>query len=176
MMTTMTGVAAPIDLRQGYADVFAEHHGQAFRLAYLLCGDRARAEDAVSEAFARVWPHWRRGKVDDVGPYVRRAVVNQVHSGFRRRLLERREESKATGEGRGDQGTDDVVVDRDSLRRALAVLPDKQRAAVVLRYFDDCSEAETAEILGVSTGTVKAHVSRGLDRLRVLLAQDGDER
>ena len=162
--------AVPRD-RDAFAAVFSAQHDRALRLAYLMCGDAERSQDIVAEAFARMYPHWRRGRVSDPGSYVRRAVVNGVRGGFRHRAIERREEAKWSGEGRGQRDSADDVVERDAVRHALASLPSRQRAAVVLRYFEDLSEADTAAALGTSVGTVKAHVSRGLDRLRDALEE-----
>ena len=152
-----------------FAAVFDEHHQEVRRLAYSLCGDWAQADDAAAEAFARTWPKWRRGKVEDVRPYVRRAVVNHLRGRWRRRATARREEHHHRGDDRGDRSAEDSFDDRGQLTQALLELPPRQRAAVVLRYFEDCSVEETAEILGVSAGTVKAQVSRGLARLRELM-------
>lgn len=153
-----------------FAAIFNAHHRDAVRLAYLLTSDHHQAEDIVSEAFAKVYRQWQAGKVDDVGAYLRRAVANTANSKLRRRYLERREASRRTGDERGVRRVDDDAADRDAVWQAIQRLPDKQRAAVVLRYYEDLSVEETSEILGVSTGTVKSQVSRGLDRLQELLA------
>lgn len=153
-----------------FAVIFNTHHRDAVRLAYLLTSDADAAEDIVSEAFAKVYRQWQAGRVDDVGAYLRRAVANTANSKLRRRYLERREASRRTGDERGVRRIDDDAADRDAVWQAVHRLPDKQRAAVVLRYYEDLSVEETAEILGVSTGTVKSQVSRGLDRLQQLLA------
>lgn len=154
-----------------YAGVFEANHRALLRLAYLLCGDIERAEDVVAEAFASVYPKWRRGGVQDVGAYLRRATVNGVRGGMRRRAVVVRE---LVGQ-RGDVGVDPIenlAAARDVLRRALVQLPLGQRAAIALRYLEDRSEAESAAILGVSVGTVKAQVSRGLRRLRALIGEE----
>jgi RNA polymerase sigma-70 factor (sigma-E family) len=156
----------------GFADVFAAHHAEALRLAYLLSGDRDRAEDAVSDAFVKVYRQWRKGDVTSPGAYVRRAVVNEVNSRFRRLAVERREAARQWGDDRGSRAADDQVVDHDLMFRALQTLPERQRTAVVLRYYNDLSEQETADTMGVSVGTVKSSVHRGLARMRALL---GDE-
>ena len=153
-----------------FAVIFNTHHRDAVRLAYLLTSDADQAEDIVSEAFAKVYRQWQAGRVDDVGAYLRRAVANTANSKLRRRYLERREASRRTGDERGVRRIDDDAADRDAVWQAVSRLPDKQRAAVVLRYYEDLSVEETAEVLGVSTGTVKSQVSRGLDRLQQLLA------
>lgn len=155
---------------ESFASVFNEHHRPAVRLAYLLTGDAGQAEDIVSEAFAKVFVQWRKGRVEDVGPYLRRAVANQANSKLRRRYLERREASRRTGDDRGVRTVDEQAADRDAVWQAIQRLPDRQRQVVVLRYYEDLSEAETAEVLGISAGTVKSSLSRGLSRLEELLA------
>ncbi|MBW3618659.1 MAG: SigE family RNA polymerase sigma factor [Actinobacteria bacterium] len=153
-----------------FAVVFNAHHRQAVRLAYLLCGDHHQAEDIVSDAFAKVYVQWSRGRVSDVGAYLRRAVVNETNSKLRRRYLERREASKRSGDERGVRLVDEHAADQDQVWQALSRIPERQRQAVVLRYYEDLSEAQTAEILGCSVGTVKSQVSRGLARMQELLA------
>lgn len=157
-----------------YGDLFARTHVRLVRLAFLLCGDQRRAEDAVAEAFARVYPRWRRGGLDDADAYLRRAVVNQLHSGWRYLRLERGHSERASGDDRGQVMHADQSADRDALMRALAELTQRQRAAIVLRFYEDMKETEVAEAMGVPLGTVKSSVSRGLDRLRELLAVEGD--
>lgn len=156
-----------------YALVFEAHHRAIYRLAYLLCGETTTAEDATAEAFARVYPRWRAGQVDDVGGYLRQTVVNQVRGGFRRRLLERREGARHQRQP-AMRLVEDLASDREDLARALRSLPPGQRTAIVLRYFDDLTEAQTAAVLGTSVGTVKSQVSRGLDHLRALFGDRGE--
>ena len=160
---------ADVDRRE-FAEVFNEHHRAAVRLAYLLTSDADQAEDIVAEAFAKVYVRWRKGGIRDVGAYVRRAVANEANSRLRRRYLERRHAEHRAGDERGVRRVEDHAADRDEVWWALQRLPARQRTAVVLRYFEELSEAETAEVLGVSVGTVKSQVSRGLDRLEELLA------
>jgi RNA polymerase sigma-70 factor (sigma-E family) len=156
-----------------YAEVFAHHQPYVLRLAYLLCGDRHRAEDLAAEAFARVYPHWRRGAVLDERAYLRRAVVNEANSRGRRSVLERRELERRTAAGRGDRRADDHVVDRDLIHHALRQLPARQRAVIVLRYYEDLTEADTAAVLGMRIGTVKSQTARGMARLRTILEGSG---
>jgi RNA polymerase sigma-70 factor (sigma-E family) len=136
------------------------------RTAIVLTGNRADAEDLVQAALAKTYLAW--GKIHDHGAldaYVRRAMVNTHISWWRRRRLE---------EFPTDELPDQVVADhaRESdtaevVRRALGRLPQRMRAAVMLRYFDDMTEPEIAAALGVSLGTVKSTVSRAVARLRV---------
>ena len=161
-------VRAGVD-QDSFATVFNAHHRQAIRLAYLLTSDADQSEDIVAEAFAKVYVRWSKGEVRDVGAYLRRAVANEANSKLRRRYLERREGQRRHGDDRGVRTVDDGAADRDQVWQAIQRLPDRQRAAVVLRYYEDLSEAETAEILGCSVGTVKSQVSRGLARMQQLL-------
>jgi RNA polymerase sigma-70 factor (sigma-E family) len=149
-----------------FDELYGRHATPALRLAVLLAGDRARAEDLVAEAFIRVLPHWRLGEVLDFGPYLRTAVVNE----FRSRLRKQAREPELDPVVEVDDLAD-LIADRAALAGALRRLPDRQRAAIVLRYFEDLAERETAELLGCSIGTVKSSVSRGLVRLRELLEE-----
>jgi len=172
------GVDVLAMVRQGtasdsFAAVFSAHHKQAVRLAYLLTSDAHQAEDVVADAFTKVYARWKKGEVRDVGAYLRRAVANEANSKLRRRYLERREASKRSGDDRGVRLVDDHAADQDVVWQAIRRLPDRQRQAVVLRYYEDLSEAETAEILGCSVGTVKSQVSRGLARMQELLSASG---
>jgi RNA polymerase sigma-70 factor (sigma-E family) len=171
---TVTAIGAPEMQVDDYGHLFAAQHVRLVRLAFLLCGDQRRAEDAVAEAFARVYPRWRKGGLDDAGAYLRRAVVNQLRSGWRRQLVERRHAGRLTGDDRGQVSHSEWSADHDALLHALADLPLQQRAAIVLRYYDGLREVDVADVLGVPLGTVKSSVSRGLHRLRELLSE-GDE-
>ena len=152
--------------------VLVAQHGRAFSLAYLLCGDSSIAEEVAADCFARVWARCQKGDVVDPAAYLRRAIVNEVTSVFRGRRLERRARARFTS---GDLQTADHSAqssDRAALKAALLQLPPRQRAAVVLRYFDDLSEAAIATAMGTSVGTTKAHLSRGLATLRRLLEEE----
>jgi len=165
---TSDAVAVPPTLRVAadrYGELYRVHLEPLLRFAWLLCGDMHRAEDVVAEVFARVYPQWRRGKVTDPRAYLRRAVVNEVTSRGRRRRLEAREERRRSA-GRGAGHPYEHVAERDVVVRALRRLPVRQRTVVVLRFYDDLSEREVAELLGVAVGTVKSHTSRALERLR----------
>ncbi|GAA5191180.1 SigE family RNA polymerase sigma factor [Rugosimonospora acidiphila] len=135
------------------------------RLAYLLCGDAGHAEDAVQVTLAKTalaWPRLTRS--DGVDRYVRRALINTVIAKRRRRWWS---ETPTHDVDHADSWDEFGRLDeRDALRRALAGLPARQRAAVVLRYYEDLSEAQAAEVLGCSVGNVKSLTARGLQRLR----------
>jgi RNA polymerase sigma-70 factor (sigma-E family) len=152
-----------------FAAVYAAHRDRAVGLAYLLVGDHHQAEDVVAEAFTKVYVRWRRGEVRDVGAYVRRAVANEANSRLRRRYLERAVASRRTGDDRGVQLLDEAAAERSVLWSALGQLSQPQRTVLVLRYFEDLSEAETAGLLGCSVGTVKSRAARGIARLEELV-------
>ncbi len=157
---------------EDFAAIYAAHSGEALRLAYLLCGNRERAEDAVADAFVRVYRSMGRSEILQPRAYVRRAVVNEVNSRFRRLALERREALKRSGDDRGTRGADEDLVEHDRVFMALRQLSQRQRAAVVLRFYEDLPEKAIAEAMGISVGTVKSTLSRGLERLRALLAEE----
>jgi RNA polymerase sigma-70 factor (sigma-E family) len=141
------------------------------RWAYLLTGDRFLAEDLVQDALARTRQHWR--KLRDGGSpdaYTRQVMYRLQASHWRRRRV--RETLPGTLPERcagGDPAPE--IVDRLALREALLKLPIRQRTVIVLRYYEDRSEAEIAEIMGCRPGTVKSHATRGIVRLRELMPE-----
>ncbi len=171
-------VSEPTERIEGgrLGELYLRHATGATKLAYLLTGDRALAEDLVQEAFIRLagrFLHIRN--VAAFEAYLRRTVVNLTNSHYRRRRSEhatlerhaRLERPEATGDSAR------AVEGRDVLRRALLRLPVRQRAAIVLRFYEDLSEAQTAEVMRCARGTVKSLVSRGMGTLR---AQAGEVR
>ena len=168
--------AAPAADDDAFAAVFSTHHAELLRLAYLLCGDVARADDLVAETFARFHRPWRSGRVDNDRAYLRRTLVNLSNSWLRRARLERGEARRRHGDDRGAVDAQQHAADRDEVYQALRRLPARQRTAIVLRYYEDLSVHQTAQVMGVSSGTVKASVSRGLATLRSLLADAGGQR
>jgi RNA polymerase sigma-70 factor (sigma-E family) len=154
-----------------FSDAVAGHHRELARFAYRLCGDRTLAEDIVAEAYARVWPHWRRGRIDGLLPYLMRAVANEAFTRHRRRRLERRKEPPpppvATDPFEGQ------IDDHDELWAALDRLPTPQRVVLVLRIVEDLSEEQTATMLGIAPGTVKSRLSRALRTLRTIVEGNG---
>jgi len=151
-----------------FSRAVADHHRELARFAFRLCGDRTEAEDIVAEAYARVWPYWRRGRVDSLVPYLMRTVANLAFAGHRRRRLENRSDAPPALviEDRVVERFEDRVDVRDQLWSALARLPRQQRVVLVLRVVEDLSEDATAAILGIPSGTVKSRLSRALDALR----------
>lgn len=157
-----------------FTDFVTQRAPALLRTAFLLCGgDRGAAEDLLQEVLERAYPRWRRIK-GRPEPYLRAALANAAANRWRhwsRRVAEVPLE-KAPPPTR--PGHEQQIVDEDQLVRALHTLPPRMRAVLVLRFFDDMSEADIARALRCSTGTVKSQVSRGLARLRELLG-DPDE-
>ena len=157
------------DRDQRFAAFFLARRAAALRLAYALTGDQGVAEDIAADAFARMYAPWRRGRIRDPDAYLRRTIVNSTRGRFRRRAVRRRYEASQRGGEPAFDANEEAVVDRARLLRALTALTPRQRAVVVLRVVDDMSEADTANVLRISHGAVKAHLSRGLARLRTAL-------
>lgn len=136
------------------------------RTAWLLTGDWALAEDLVQTALARSWPRWERIKRrDDPVVYVHRVMVNTWVSWSRRRWRgERPAAAVPDSQAPGDMATEVAV--RMAVQGALGSLTDRQRAVLVLRVFDDLSEAQVAQVLGCAIGTVKSTMARAVAILR----------
>jgi len=145
----------------GFTEWVASVERQLLRSAYLLTGDLHRAQDLVQEALVKVALRWRRLRAGNPTAYARTILVRDSVSMWRRRHRETVvADVTPTGVCSSDPDTELVV------RRALARLTPAQRAVLVLRHFDDLTERETAEILGVSIGTVKSQNAAALARLR----------
>jgi RNA polymerase sigma-70 factor (sigma-E family) len=149
--------------------LLAERGDQLIRAAIALTGSRADGEDLLQAALERLLRNWRRVESDAEG-YLRRTMYNLAADGWRRRGAWRRrmhlmprQPAAADCDGGDSTGAVDL---RDALVRLLLDLPPRQRAVIVLRYWEQLSEAETAALLGCSAGTVKSAASRGLRRLR----------
>lgn len=139
-----------------------------YRTAYLLLGDPAEAEDLVQTALAKTYAHW--GKVRDVAAapgFARTTLVNTASSWFRRRSWRNERPTEVLPDDAAASGPDET--DRPTLVAALAQLPPRQRAVVVLRFYEDLDVAATAAALGCSPGTVKSQTSDALAKLRTLL-------
>lgn len=153
-------------------ELYQRHAADAVRLAYLLTGDRGLAEDLIQDAFVKLFGRFRDLRNPDAFEwYLRKTVVNLVRSNFRRKRVER---AYLERERRRPEPTEDVDGGtREEMWERLHRLSERQRAAIVLRYYEDLSETETAEILRCPVGTVKSLVSRGIERLRTELTRGG---
>lgn len=150
----------------GFRDYVTSRTGSLLRMAYLLTRNQADAEDLVQAALAKTYQAWDR--IEDrnaLDGYVRRAMVNTHISWWRRRRVEEYPTDDIPDRPVSDHAGDGEL--SDALQRALDRLPSRMRAAVMLRYYEDMSEAEVAEALGISQGTVKSTVSRAVAKLRI---------
>jgi RNA polymerase sigma-70 factor (sigma-E family) len=151
---------------EGFTQFVEVRQRALLRTAWLLTGDWALAEDLVQTALARSWPRWERiRRRDDPEFYVRRVMVNTWVSWSRRRWRGEQPSGKLPdGQAPGDMAAEVAV--RIAVRSALGSLNARQRAVVVLRVFDDLSEAQVAQVLGCAVGTVKSSMARAIARLR----------
>jgi RNA polymerase sigma-70 factor (sigma-E family) len=145
------------------------------RLAYAILGDAALGEEMVMEALLKTFTGWGRLRDPErADAYLRRAVVNLCRSKIRRKTIETR--VNATVHHRDERKAPDWDPERHETSRlvwsAVVSLPERQRACVVLRYFEDLPESEIAEILGCSVGTVKSQLSKARTKLEPVLAGD----
>jgi RNA polymerase sigma-70 factor (sigma-E family) len=139
------------------------------RVAYLLAGDHHEAEDLLQSALAKVGAHWRRvAAADDPDAYVRKILYNEQVSIWRRRARVAEQPVAEPPEAASPRDVADDAVQRIILQNALSRLTPRQRAVIVLRYFEDLSEVDTADVLGCAVGTVKSQTSHALGRLRIL--------
>jgi RNA polymerase sigma-70 factor (sigma-E family) len=141
------------------------------RTAYLLVGDWAHAEDVLQTALTKTYLAWRRlGDIDAIEAYARRVLVTTATSWWRRRWHGERP-SQVMPERAEDPY--DGWAERQAIWASVRKLPDRQRAVLVLRFCEDLTEAQTAEVLGISVGTVKSQTARALATLRERLASAG---
>jgi RNA polymerase sigma-70 factor (sigma-E family) len=154
----------PADREAGVVAVFEAHYSHLVRLARHLTDDPADAEDVVMDAFVGLSRHWQHvRRTEDAFFYLRTSVVNGSRSRLRRLKIAR--ERRHTQLDRDAAPADQAAMahlEQEAVVRALRVLPRRQREVLVLRYYDGASEAEIAEVLGITVGSVKTHASRGL--------------
>jgi RNA polymerase sigma-70 factor (sigma-E family) len=155
LMMAVVRTPEPARWGEDFVALYEERYGPMVRLAYLLTSDRGAAEELVQDAFVRVHASW--GSVKDPASYLRTAVVNATRSWGRRRVLELHRRPAPLGP------TPFVA---DDMWDALAVLPHRQRAAIVLRFYEDLPHAQIARLLDCREVTVRTSIHRGLARLR----------
>lgn len=147
------------------ATLYRRHAPALHRLAFLMTGDRESADDIVQEAFVRMIArlgHVRN--VDRLDYYLRRTVVNVTNGYFRRRAVERRHAQRRSEATAHDVPTE-IAMSQD-LGTSLRRLPVRQRAALILRYYEDLTEADVGEVMGISRRAASSLISRGLAALR----------
>lgn len=158
-------------------DEFIEvHYAGLLRTAFLLTGDRHAAEDLLQEVLAKSWAFAQRSRIEQPGAFIRRCLVNQYVSAWRRRGVLWEEPTAPTElPERWMDDASDGLGDRDAMTQALASLPRHQRAILVLRFYEDMSEAQIADVLAVGVGSVRSGSWRGLERLRNTLSIDTED-
>jgi RNA polymerase sigma-70 factor (sigma-E family) len=163
----LTGAPPRQETSDALAELYELHFGAALRLAYLLTGEVDLAEDLVQDAFVRLIGRFGQLRSPDAfDAYLRRTVVNLSYSVFRRRRVERAYLAREAGGARQQLVVAPDVEGADELWTQLQGLVARQRAVLVLRYYEDLSEQQTAEVLGCPVRTVKSLVARGLAAMR----------
>ena len=147
------------------SELYVAYAPDGIRLAFLLTGDRALAEDLVQDAFVRLVGRLRHLREPNAfWTYLRRTIVNLATSHFRHRRVERAYLERLVAAPVTSTNDNDEL--DEAMHRVLLGLPQRQRAAIVLRFYEDLSDAQTAAVLGCSPGTVRSLTSRGMTTLR----------
>lgn len=166
-------VAEDVEGRAGrLEELYVRHAPAAVRLAFLVTADRELARDVAQDAFVRVAGRFRHLRFPDAfDAYLRRAVVNLCMSHFRHERVEREFREREAARAPGTIDPPDLGA-RDELRRALHRLPARQRVAIVLKYYEDLSEAQVAEAMACSIAAARSLVSRGMVTLRTIVRSE----
>jgi len=154
-------------------ELYSEHYRALVRLAAMLVRDTQTAEEVVQDAFVAMHGGWQRLRDNDKAlAYLRQAVVNRSRSVLRHRAVIDKNMQKAPPDMPSAEHGALVLLERHAVIAALRALPERQREAIVLRYYADLSEAEIAASMGISRGAVKSHTFRGMTALRAALEQE----
>jgi RNA polymerase sigma-70 factor (sigma-E family) len=165
-------VGPELDADQAVAQLYALHYRALVRLAALLVRDAATAEDVVQDAFVAMRAGWQRlGNTEKALAYLRQAVVNRSRSVLRHRIVAGDNPQQALSDTPGAEHGALGLLEQAAAQAALRGLPERQREAIVLRYYAGLSEDEIATVMRISRGAVKSHTARGLSALRAALEQ-----
>jgi RNA polymerase sigma-70 factor (sigma-E family) len=158
---------------QEFGDYVAARSHRLCAFAYLICGDWHAPQDAVQTSLTKLYLAWSRVHADDGGVdlYVRRIIVRTLVDDWRRARTRREQSWAEVPDAGGSPDTGTLATDRLTVLAALAKVPPRQRAVLVLRYWEDQPVEAVARALGCSTGTVKSQAARGLQTLRELLGE-----
>jgi RNA polymerase sigma-70 factor (sigma-E family) len=160
------------DADEAVTQLYSAHYGSLVRLATLLLRDAAAAEEVVQDSFVAMHGSWRRLREPDRAlAYLRQSVLNRARSALRHRKVEARHAPAPLPDHASAEQAAMEVLEHQEVIRALHALPGRQREVLVLRYYVDLSEAQIAEMIGISRGAVKSHASRGMATLRRSLEQ-----
>jgi RNA polymerase sigma-70 factor (sigma-E family) len=154
-------------------ELYASHYKGLVRMASFLLRDTPTAEEVVQDAFMAMHDGWQRLRdAEKALAYLRQAVVNRSRSVLRHRTVVDKNPQKAPPDMPSAEHGALVLLERSAVVSAIRELPERQREAIVLRYYADLSEAEIAATMGISRGAVKSHTARGMAALRVALEQE----
>jgi RNA polymerase sigma-70 factor (sigma-E family) len=155
---------------EAVTELYGAHYRSLVRMAAFLLHDTGQAEEVVQDAFVAMHSSWRRLKDPDKAlAYLRQSVVNRARSALRHRKVVQTHAPKPMPDAASAEYGAMAALDRSAVVEALKALPQRQREAIVLRYYADLSEAQIAEAMGISQGAVKSHASRGMAALRQTL-------
>jgi RNA polymerase sigma-70 factor (sigma-E family) len=161
---------------QAVKELYAEHYRSLVRLAAMLVRDTPTAEEVVQDAFVAMHAGWHRLEdTEKALAYLRQAVVNKSRSVLRHRVVVEKNLQSAPPDMPSAEHGAFALLERSAVIKALRNLPERQREAIVLRYYADLSEADIAATMGISRGAVKSHTARGMASLRSALEEDDEE-
>jgi RNA polymerase sigma-70 factor (sigma-E family) len=167
--------AAPLewDADRAVTAIYSEHYRSLVRLAAFLVRDNATAEEVVQDSFVAMHGAWRRLRdTDKALSYLRQSVVNRSRSVLRHRIVVDKNTPKPPPDMPSAEHGAIIQLERSAVVTALRSLPERQREALVLRYYGDMSEAQIASVMGISRGAVKSHTARAMSALRTVLERD----
>jgi RNA polymerase sigma-70 factor (sigma-E family) len=171
--TAMTRAAVEWDADRAVTAIYSEHYRSLVRLAAFLVRDTATAEEVVQDSFVAMHGAWRRLRdTDKALSYLRQSVVNRSRSVLRHRMVVDKNTPKPPPDMPSAEHGAIVQLERSAVVSALRALPERQREALVLRYYGDLSEAQIASVMGISRGAVKSHTARAMAALRAVLERD----
>ncbi len=161
------------DADRAVTAIYSEHYRSLVRLAAFLVRDNATAEEVVQDSFVAMHGAWRRLRdTDKALSYLRQSVVNRSRSVLRHRIVVDKNTPKPPPDMPSAEHGAIIQLERSAVVTALRALPERQREALVLRYYGDMSEAQIASVMGISRGAVKSHTARAMSALRVVLERD----
>ena len=171
--TAITRAAVEWDADRAVTAIYSEHYRSLVRLAAFLVRDNATAEEVVQDSFVAMHGAWRRLRdTDKALSYLRQSVVNRSRSVLRHRMVVDKNTPKPPPDMPSAEHGAIIQLERSAVVSALRALPERQREALVLRYYGDLSEAQIASVMGISRGAVKSHTARAMAALRVVLERD----
>jgi RNA polymerase sigma-70 factor (sigma-E family) len=154
-------------------EIYTLHYNQLVRLAVMLVHDVQTAEEVVQDAFEAMHLAWRRLRESEKAlSYLRQAIVNKSRSVLRHRKVVEMHAPKPAPDEQSAEHAALTLIERSAVTSALRLLPERQREAVVLRYYGDFSEADIAKAMGISRGAVKSHTARAMASLKSILEQE----